>query len=480
MRELQLAVSAAILCFMSATPIVAQTIMDETQAFVQERNEFAFVLRDRSLPNEQSENFVFSPHSLSSMMALVYGGADGITKSEIQSAFRFGENPARVVELLRKLGTQRKQPLGLRAKQNRGYGLLVTEVVTGSMAEGAGIEEDDLLINIDDVAMQTETAYANVMERSVNAIKVTWYDHSKGIVAMAEVPLLSSHGVRSANGVWVDLSVSVSAAFSNFVMDEANAEMKSLDFSKRDGALEEINGWSNRATDGMIPVLFEELDAETSCVLANAITMLAPWEMPFMEADTKEGRFHLADSEAISIPMMRGTVIGGWWSNDGYDVASLPFSEDSSLDLILVMPSKNADIAASREPISWAVLQRAIQEIQLYELTASIPRWKIETRLSLRDVMKGLGVESLFTDACNLSNITGEQEFMIDQIVQNVVIEVDEKGAKAAAISGAAAVPRFSGIEKLEVNIDRPFEFFVVDRASQLIWFAGRVSDPRM
>ena len=64
-------------------------------------------------------------------------------------------------------------------------------------------------------------------------------------------------------------------------------------------------------------------------------------------------------------------------------------------------------------------------------------------------------------------------------MVHKAFVKVDEKGTEAAAATAVAMAGAGVDMSKpIEVFLDHPFLFFIVDKESGLILFMGRVADP--
>ena len=57
-------------------------------------------------------------------------------------------------------------------------------------------------------------------------------------------------------------------------------------------------------------------------------------------------------------------------------------------------------------------------------------------------------------------------------------LPVDEAGTEAAAATAVIIGTTSAPIEVIELDVDRPFLFFLQDRATGAILFLGRVVDP--
>lgn len=87
----------------------------------------------------------------------------------------------------------------------------------------------------------------------------------------------------------------------------------------------------------------------------------------------------------------------------------------------------------------------------------------------------------MFTPNANLSNIVfgGIQNPQVNSVIHKTHIEVSEKGAVAAAVTGAVVIP-LMGTTLEVMNINHPFLFFIRDKTTGAILFGGRVNEPTL
>lgn len=81
----------------------------------------------------------------------------------------------------------------------------------------------------------------------------------------------------------------------------------------------------------------------------------------------------------------------------------------------------------------------------------------------------------------DFSGITGVKNLNIDQLIHQAYIDVNEKGTEvAAATMGFMDIPAYEPSGALKIfNADHPFIFIIQDRETANILFMGRVMDPR-
>lgn len=89
-----------------------------------------------------------------------------------------------------------------------------------------------------------------------------------------------------------------------------------------------------------------------------------------------------------------------------------------------------------------------------------------------------MGLFAPFGGGADFSGIS-KGSLGIQQIVHKAVVEVDETGTVAAAVT-AVAMGRGTSVQTPQsFKVDRPFMFFLVDNQTGAILFMARVNDPR-
>jgi class 3 adenylate cyclase len=94
-----------------------------------------------------------------------------------------------------------------------------------------------------------------------------------------------------------------------------------------------------------------------------------------------------------------------------------------------------------------------------------------------------LGIRDAFdrtkADFSGISKIAGDDRLYISAVLHQAVVVVDEKGTEAAAAT-AVAMPTGAGApgKAIDFIADHPFMFLIVDRATGVILFLGRVTEP--
>ena len=193
-------------------------------------------------------------------------------------------------------------------------------------------------------------------------------------------------------------------------------------------ATDAINKHVDTDTHGLIPKLFDNpLDPETTTVLTNALYLDAKWAAPFHTAG--DGTFHTAAGKTVSAPLIASDAnfgparqAGGWRS------VTLPYSGDK-LEAVVLLPEK---LGAGSCAAPTAAQLKALTSAPPGEATSRCPSSSSRRPASSPTTSAKLGLP-LGGDYSGFGT-TGD----ISQIVQKTVLQVDERGTKAAAATGIA------------------------------------------
>uniref|UniRef100_A0A671Z3G6 Serpin B6 n=2 Tax=Sparus aurata TaxID=8175 RepID=A0A671Z3G6_SPAAU len=112
------------------------------------------------------------------------------------------------------------------------------------------------------------------------------------------------------------------------------------------------------------------------------------------------------------------------------------------------------------------------------EVEVSLPRFKMEEKYDLNDVLIGMGMVDAFNvGMSDFSGMSPANDLFLSKVVHKAFVEVNEEGTEAAAATGAIislTAIRFTPTFKA----DHPFLFFIRHNATKSILFAGRFCSP--
>ncbi|XP_021800025.1 serpin-ZX-like [Prunus avium] len=320
------------------------------------------------------------------------------------------------------------------------------------------------------------------------------------------VPLVFANGSPSggpclsfANGLWIDKSLPFKPSFKEVVDTSYKGVPKQVDFqNKAEEARTEVNSWAAKETKGLITEVLPSgtVNSSTRLILANALYFKGAWdEDPFDGSKTKDYVFHLLNGRSnIKAPFMTSRNDHFIKAFDGFKVLKLPYKrgkdEQRRFCMCLFLPDEKDGLPALVERVCSepGFLDRHIPRCDVEVGDFRIPKFKITSRFKVCDILKQLGLELPFLfDPYKGGNLTemvesppGEDPFVSD-ILQGAVIEVNEEGTEAAAVTAfvkKAGSMLYKPRKKIDFVADHPFLFFIREEMTGAVLFIGQLLSP--
>lgn len=268
--------------------------------------------------------------------------------------------------------------------------------------------------------------------------------------------------------------------FLTLTSDAYGAPLDAVDYA---GATEDarahINGWVSEQTDAEIDELFakDDVDGDTRLVLANAIYFKAAWAESFDPANTTTRPFTRPAGDTVAVPIMSQT--GTFRSLFREDVSALEMSyQDDEVSIVLLLPPQHDSLPTLEAALDEDYLAQLLEEMHEGEVVAELPRFELEAKLPLAQLLQEMGMTRAFDDtAADFSGILDPavERLFVSSALHKAVVRVDEWGTVAAAatgvgVSAVSLPPTFTA--------DRPFVYLIRDRLTGSILFTGRILDP--
>jgi serpin B len=288
--------------------------------------------------------------------------------------------------------------------------------------------------------------------------------------------------LRIANRLWAQERIEFLPEFLQATTANNGAEPGLLDFGQAEAARKEINSWTEQQTDGKIQDLLAQglIDSDTRLVLTNAIYFKAPWTFPFGEHATNDAPFHISPSVQVDVPMMHQRDKFSYVASDDVQVLALPYGQDLSLSMVVLLPNKTDGLAELEKRLTPALLKRLFAATKTRKVIVDLPKFKMTSEFLLADVLASMGMPLAFSRQADFSGMSTQERLFFSTVTHKTIVDVNEKGTEAAAVT---AFPGFSAYERpeqpVEFRADHPFVFLIWDRRTKSILFLGRLVDPR-
>lgn len=288
----------------------------------------------------------------------------------------------------------------------------------------------------------------------------------------------SNSTLRVANAAVVQDGYVVTEEYLGLLRTSFGAEVNSAGLNDEQ-SVRGINDWVKNKTEGKIEELLSEpLPPNTRLVLLNAIYFKGLWKTPFEVRGTSKAQFFNAGTERVEVDTMHAQLNAGYAEDDETDanVLDLPYAGlDYSMTIIL--PRQRNGVDALRQNLSWPVFQRLLSKLNMHALVeVALPKFKIEGSYKLKAPLSALGASKAFNERlADFSGISGSRDLVVYEVVHKAVVEVNEEGSEAA---GATAVITYtkSATFGIPFVVDHPFLFFIRNRQTGDVLFAGQVN----
>jgi serpin B len=285
---------------------------------------------------------------------------------------------------------------------------------------------------------------------------------------------------RVSSTLWADRRARVRSDYAKELRGWPGGSVRSQEFAAdTEAALEAINADVEHTTNGLIPeaLVAGSIQVDTVAVLVNALYLKLAWIHRFPEGATKDTPFHAAD-RTHDVPTMRLKEDIGYHAAAGWQAATLPAEE--GVEVVLLLP--DGDLVDAEVGLDAATLAELLTGGRSRKVELFLPRFRLEKRYSLKDVLRSLDVAAMFDK--NAADFTpmfdADESIWVDSVDHEAVLRVDEKGFEGAAATEVVfrMLSAHIGLEEpLVLRFDRPFLALVLHRETGAIYFSTRVTD---
>ena len=273
--------------------------------------------------------------------------------------------------------------------------------------------------------------------------------------------------VNIANSFWYDTKYNLVSGFLDKLKATYDIEVFALPYEK-DVTRVQMNKWCADNTEGMIDEILLPGEDPKMASFINAIYFKSPWTEEFEEEYTQNMPFY-GLVKTSEVPMMQNTISTKAYKEKDTDPVALGLSAGKdAFEVTFIMPPANQSI----DEFIQSDFESVLDKMEKYRVTAVVPRFSLyPSTMRINNAMKKFGIEKLFSKG--LTKVLENQAISTD-IMQKAALEIDEKGAKAAAVTHVGSSSPGPG-ELMMFN--RPFVVLVRENSTGIVLFAGKVVD---
>jgi len=280
--------------------------------------------------------------------------------------------------------------------------------------------------------------------------------------------------VTLANSVWFkdEESFTVDENFLHTMVNYYGADIYKAPFD--DQTRKDINRWSEIATKGMVKDVVDRIPEDSVMYLVNALAFEGEWETPYTKDQQREGVFTAADGSRQTCDFLYGC-------EDTYleDDLAVGFTKPYDFrgygyEFVALVPKDGVTVEEYVASLTGESLRETLNGKSGYAAITSMPVFETEYDVDMKDVLRSIGypVDGTF----NGVGSSTEGDIVMTRVLHKTFIRVDAKGTKAGAVTavemGAGGMPTF-----VEVDLDRPFVYMIVEEQHKVPLFIGVMKD---
>lgn len=284
----------------------------------------------------------------------------------------------------------------------------------------------------------------------------------------------------SAQSIWVNKSFGADLQ-SDFVhenSDQFKADVRVLPFDN--SVADAINQWASDATEGEIQHLVEQIPDDAAMYLINATLFEGLWQKPYEPGQSLEGcTFHTESGIEREVTMLSGVQPYYIELNEAKGFVK-PY-EGGEFDFVAILPPDGVSAHDFILSVTGQELIGAYKTRKDDKLVYSrMPVFDLEFNISLNESLQQLGLKKAFTSEAEFNKIVPKSNsIFISQVSHNICFAVDQDGTRASAASTVEMTETAANDRKemIEIILDRPFFFEVVEVSTGVPVFMGLIND---
>ncbi len=302
--------------------------------------------------------------------------------------------------------------------------------------------------------------------------------------ALADTVRRGSLTMEMTNSLWAASPATYEPSFLSVSQTLFGASLQKLPAGNATASAAAVNLWVREKTRDRIPQIVGPSsfsDPAKSVIAVNTLFLKGRWKSPFELEKTKPREFHTPEKGAVMLPMMMQFAESPHYAeSESWQFITLPMT-DHEVRMLVLLPRNEAarkKIEAGLTLEHWNSIQNQNTDC---DVNLMLPRFGYSTQLSLKALWHTLGVKSLFQkNTANLSKGLPGGGYFISDVAHEAMIEVNELGAEAAAVSAAPADPFGDAPPAppkrriVTFNANRPFIWALQHDTTGVILFMGR------
>ncbi|XP_035034271.1 serpin H1a [Hippoglossus stenolepis] len=330
------------------------------------------------------------------------------------------------------------------------------------------------------VALGGKASTASQVKKILNAAKVKDEQLHSGLAELlTEVSDPKTRNVtwKISNRLYGPNSVKFVDEFVKSSKKHYNCDHSKINFKDKKSAVNSINEWAAKSTDGKLPEVTKDLEKTDGAMIINAMFFKPHWDEQFHHKMVDNRGFMVSRSLTVSVQMMHRTGIYGFYddSTNKLSILSMPLAHKKS-SVVFIMPYNVQPLESLEKILTKKQLETWMGKLQQTAVAVSLPKVSMEVSHNLQKHLGKLGLtEAVDKSKADFSNISGKKDLYLSSMFHASAMEWDTEGNEIDT--------SVFGTDKLKnpklFYADHPFIFLVKDQKTNSILFIGRMVRPK-
>lgn len=276
--------------------------------------------------------------------------------------------------------------------------------------------------------------------------------------------------ISCANSLWFSYDVNINEDYRTKVMAYYDAEISELNFGKP-SSIELINSWGNVKTNGNFHELIKVTPYDYKDVfLINAFSLNTTWRHNTSHFQTAR---NFVNDQGENLEVNTNNWAGlsvKLTDNDEYSFIEIPF-ENAQFLLSVVQPQQTGSLNDFVQTFSFEDLAQMSENSFEHKANVSLPEINFSSDKSIKSTLSNMGLSDLFLSSTDLSPSFNEINTQISDVNHLAKISLGN-------IHSDFSEKSFSDSHLMSLHINKPFIYFVKEKHSKAVLFAGYYTNP--
>ncbi|CAF0720015.1 unnamed protein product [Adineta steineri] len=301
-----------------------------------------------------------------------------------------------------------------------------------------------------------------------------------------------------ANRLYADNEFDLDDVFNKNLEKYYQSQLELIDFDNAQLSADHINQWISNQTNNIIKNVLKASDIHpmTRLMIVNALHFKAPWAKAFDSDLTTKENFTLSTGRLIQLQTMHLVSHFSYYYDKKHKSQwiNIPYKGNNRYVLTLALPDKDIELRVLEKKLlrNSKILSNIFNSLDNRtnvntRVQLSLPKFRIESSLDfVQHFKKYYNVKIPFdADKADFSLMSSgrARDLFISKIIHKAVIDVDEAGTEAAAVTVVQMLSRsgmFLHEDPVQLTFSRPFLFYLRDINIKVPLFIGRFTGMSM